>query len=210
MQHISIDTIKTWERFYRANFINCLSGFKSASLIGTVNEDGQPNLAVFSSIVHLGSDPALIGFINRPLAAAPHTLSNIKATGAYTINHIHPSFVNKAHQSSAKYPVEINEFEAVSLEAQYINSIKAPFVKESFIKYALELSEIVPIKQNNTFLVIGYVTDVLMDASLIEEDGFIAIENAGTMTCVGVDAYYKTERTARFGYAKPIVNKESK
>ena len=85
MQHISIVTIKTWERLYRANFINCLSGFKSASLIGTVNAVGQPNLAVFSSIVHLGSDPALIGFINRPLAAAPHTINNIKATGVYTI-----------------------------------------------------------------------------------------------------------------------------
>ena len=203
MQHISIDTIKTWERFYRANFINCLSGFKSASLIGTINAEGQPNLAVFSSIVHLGSDPALIGFINRPLAAAPHTINNIKETGVYTINHIHPSFVSKAHQSSAKYPIEINEFDAVNLKAQFINPIKAPFVGESFIKYALELSEIVPIKQNNTFLVIGTVTDVLIDEKLFEEDGFIALEKAGSMSCLGVDAYYKAELFERFGYARP-------
>ena len=205
MKHISIDTIKTWERFYRANFINCLSGFKSASLVGTVNAEGQSNLAVFSSIVHLGSDPALIGFINRPLAAAPHTINNIKATGVYTINHIHPSFVAKAHQSSAKYAVDINEFDAVNLEAQFINSIKAPFVGESFIKYALELSEIVPIKQNNTFLVIGAVTDVLIDDKLMEEDGFIALEKAGSMSCLGVDAYYKTELFERFGYARPDI-----
>ena len=107
MKHISIDVIETWERFYRANFINCLTGFKSANLIGTVNKSGQPNLAVFSSVVHLGSDPALIGFINRPLAAAPHTIQNIEATGVYTINHINPFFVEKAHQTSAKYPVEV-------------------------------------------------------------------------------------------------------
>ncbi len=205
MKHISIDTIKTWERFYRANFINCLSGFKSASLVGTVNAEGQSNLAVFSSIVHLGSDPALIGFINRPLAAAPHTINNIKATGVYTINHIHPSFVAKAHQSSAKYAVDINEFDAVNLEAQFINSIKAPFVGDSFIKYALELSEIVPIKQNNTFLVIGAVTDVLIDDKLMEEDGFIALEKAGSMSCLGIDAYYKTELFERFGYARPDI-----
>ena len=205
MKHISIDTIKTWERFYRANFINCLSGFKSASLVGTVNAEGQSNLAVFSSIVHLGSDPALIGFINRPLAAAPHTINNIKATGVYTINHIHPSFVAKAHQSSAKYAVDINEFDAVNLEAQFINSIKAPFVGDSFIKYALELSEIVPIKQNNTFLVIGAVTDVLIDDKLMVEDGFIALEKAGSMSCLGIDAYYKTELFERFGYARPDI-----
>ena len=123
MEHLSIDTIKTWERFYRANFINCLSGFKSANLIGTVNKDGQPNLAVFSSVVHLGSDPALIGFINRPLAAAPHTINNIETTGVYTINHINPSFVEKAHQASAKYPVDVNEFEAVELTEQYIDKL---------------------------------------------------------------------------------------
>jgi len=204
MQHISIDTIKTWERFYRANFINCLSGFKSVNLIGSINTAGQPNLAVFSSVVHLGSDPALIGYINRPLAAACHTINNIEETGIYTINHIHPSFVAKAHQSSAKYPKEVNEFEAVNLDAEFIHAIKAPFVRESTIKYALELSEIIPIKQNNTFLVIGSVTDVFIDTNLIGEDGFISIEEAESITCLGVDAYYTTEKFARFGYARVV------
>ena len=203
MQHLSITTIKSWERFCRANFINCLSGFKSANLIGTVNKDGQPNLAVFSSVVHLGSDPALIGFINRPLAAAPHTIKNIEATGVYTINHINPSFVEKAHQTSAKYPVEVNEFETVGLGEQYIDPIIAPFVAESLLKYALTLVEIVPIKHNNTFLVIGAVTDILIDETLIEEDGFIDIEKANSLSCLGVDAYYKPTLLARYGYAKP-------
>ena len=203
MQHLSIGTIKTWERFYRANFINCLSGFKAASLIGTVNKNGHPNLAVFSSVVHLGSDPALIGFINRPLAAAPHTLKNIEAIGVYTINHIHPSLVAKAHQTSAKYPAEVNEFEAVGIKSQFVDNIIAPFVADSHVKYALQLVEIVPIKHNNTFLVIGSITDVLIDETLIVEDGFIAIENAGSMTSLGIDAYYTTQLNARFGYAKP-------
>ena len=203
MQHISINTINTWERFYRANFINCLSGFKAVSLIGTINKDGQPNLAVFSSVVHLGSDPALIGFINRPLAAAPHTIKNIEATKVYTINHIHPSFVEKAHQTSAKYPVEVNEFEAVGIPSQFVDPIIAPFVKDSFVKYALKLVEIVPIKHNNTFLVIGTITDVLIDESIIVDDGFLELEKAGTLTSLGVDAYFTTQINARFGYAKP-------
>jgi flavin reductase (DIM6/NTAB) family NADH-FMN oxidoreductase RutF len=205
MKHLSIDTIKTRERFYRANFINCLSGFKAANLIGTVNNVGQPNLAIFSSVVHLGSDPALIGFINRPLAAAPHTIQNIQATGVYTINHINPSFVEKAHQTSAKYPVEINEFEAVGLQSQFIEGIIAPFVADSLVKYALQLVEIVPIKHNNTFLVIGAITDVLLDDTLVANDGFIALENAGSMACLGVDAYYTPEKLARYGYAKPAL-----
>ena len=203
MKHISIDVIETWARFYRANFINCLSGFKSANLIGTVNKSGQPNLAVFSSVVHLGSDPALIGFINRPLAAAPHTIPNIEATGVYTINHINPSFVEKAHQTSAKYPVEVNEFEAVDLQPLFIDNIIAPFVQESLIKYSLELVEIVPIKHNNTFLVIGAITNVLIHETLIGEDGFISLEKAESMVSLGLDAYFTTKIKARYGYAKP-------
>ena len=202
MRHLTIDTISKWERFYRANFINCLSGFKSASLIGTVNKEGQPNLAVFSSVVHLGSDPALIGFINRPLAAAPHTIQNIAATGVYTINHIHPSFVAQAHQTSAKYPVEVNEFEAVGLTPFMIDNLIAPFVAESVIKYSLQLVEIVPIKHNNTFLVIGEITNVLMEETLIGVDGFISLEKAESMVSLGLDAYFTTNLMARYGYAK--------
>ncbi len=203
MEHLTIENIKTWERFYRANFINCLSGFKTASLIGTVNAAGQPNLAIFSSVVHLGSDPALIGFINRPLAAAPHTINNIESTGVYTINHVLPSFADKAHQSSAKYPAEVNEFEAVGLESQFLDHIKAPFVLESKVKYALSLVEIVPIKYNQTFLVIGSITDVLIDTTLIQQDGFVNLQEASSTLCLGVDAYFTAEGFARYGYAKP-------
>ena len=203
MQHISIGTIKTWERFYRANFINCLTGFKAVSLIASINQSRQPNLGVFSSVVHLGSDPALIGFINRPLAAAPHTINNIKATEVYTINHIHPAIAAKAHQSSAKYSIDINEFTAVGLTEEYRATIAAPFVAESHIKYALKLVEIVPITHNNTFLVIGAITDVIIQEGIVQPDGFLALENAESLASLGVDAYYTNQLLARYGYAKP-------
>ena len=202
-QHIDLTAIESWERFYRSNFINCLTGFKSVSLIGTVNANGLPNLAVFSSIVHLGSNPALVGYINRPLAAAHHTIENIQATGVYTINHIHPSFVQQAHQSSAKYEAGINEFEAVDLAAEFKDGIKAPFVAASCVKYALQLQEIVPIQLNNTFLVIGAITDIFIELSLVQPDGFLALEHAGTLASLGADAYYKPERLVRLSYAKP-------
>jgi flavin reductase (DIM6/NTAB) family NADH-FMN oxidoreductase RutF len=202
-QHIDLPTIKSWERFYRANFINSLTGFKSVSLIGTVDAHGLPNLAVFSSIVHLGSDPALVGYINRPLAAAHHTIENIQTTGVYTINHIDPSFVQQAHQTSAKYEAGVNEFEAVQLVAEFKEGIIAPFVAESKIKYALQLEEIVPIKHNNTFLVIGSITSILIDPSLVQQDGFLALEQAGTLASLGADAYYKPEPLVRLSYAKP-------
>ena len=203
MQHISLSTIKTWERFYRANFVNCLTGFKPVSLIATTHQNGQPNLGVFSSIVHLGSDPALVGYINRPVAAAPHTLANIQATGVYTINHIHPGIVEQAHRCSAKYAADENEFTLTGLTPVFKENISAPFVAESYIQYALQLVEVVPIQHNNTFLVIGAVTDVFIEPGIVQEDGFLALENKDTLASLGADGYYTVERLARFGYAKP-------
>ena len=204
MQQFTPAEWQSWERFYRANFINSLTGFKSASLIGTINAQGIPNLGMFSSIVHIGSDPALIGYINRPVAAAPHTLANIKANGFYTVNHIHPSFVEKAHQTSAKYPDEVNEFTEVGLTEEYLDGIHVPFVKESAIKYLLSLKEIVPITLNATFLVIGQLEQVLIDPSLQPTtDGFLELDQAGSICSNGLDAYYNTSLIDRYTYAKP-------
>jgi flavin reductase (DIM6/NTAB) family NADH-FMN oxidoreductase RutF len=204
MQQFTPAEWQSWERFYRANFINSLTGFKSASLIGTINAQGVPNLGIFSSIVHIGSDPALIGFINRPIAAAPHTLANIKANGFYTVNHIQSSFLAQAHQTSAKYPDEVNEFTEVGLTEAYLEGVKVPFVKESPIKYLLSLKEIVPIALNATFLVIGQLEKVLMDPALQPtSDGFLHLDQAGSICSNGLDAYYHTELIDRYDYAKP-------
>jgi flavin reductase (DIM6/NTAB) family NADH-FMN oxidoreductase RutF len=203
MQIISSTTIQAWERFYRANFINSLTGFKSASLIGTINNKGQTNLGIFSSIVHIGSDPALVGYINRPIKAAPHTLANIQSTGVYTINHIHPSILEQAHQTSAKYPAEVSEFDEVGLTPEFSENMAAPFVKESKVKYGLTLEEVVPIKLNDTFLVIGKIQQVKLEEPILSPDGFLELDKASSLCSNGIDGYYTTQLIDRFEYAKP-------
>ena len=203
MPSYNISDIESWERFYRANFINTLTGFKSVSLIGTVNKAGQANLGIFSSIVHIGSNPPLIGYINRPINAAPHTLANIMETGVYTINHIHPSFLQQAHQTSAKYDAGISEFEEVGLTTEFREKIAAPFVKESNIKYALSLQEIIPIKLNDTFLVIGKVISIVIEKNIVSEDGFIHLDKESSICSNGIDGYYTTKLIERYHYAKP-------
>ena len=203
MASYNTSDIESWERFYRANFINSLTGFKSVNLIGSVSEQGLINLGIFSSIVHIGSNPPLIGYINRPVKAAPHTLANIQATGVYTINHIHPSFVQQAHQTSAKYEAGISEFEEVGLTPEFQEKIIAPFVKESNIKYALSLQEIVPIQLNDTFLVIGKVITIQIEQDIVTDDGFLHLDKANTICSNGIDGYYSTELIDRYQYAKP-------
>ncbi|MFM7710628.1 MAG: flavin reductase family protein [Ferruginibacter sp.] len=202
MNRIDIDKLQSWDRFTRANFVNSLSGFRPVSLIGTKHASGVENLAVFSNIMHLGADPALIGFINRPKAAAPHTIQNIETSGHYTINHIHSSFVEQAHQTSAKYPDTQSEFSAVGLQSEYLDGFPAPFVTDSLVKYALRLEEILPIRVNDTFLVIGRLVAAYVPDACIGSDGFIDLTRAGSISSNGLDAYYESSLLARLPYAK--------
>ena len=201
-KHFSLSELQTWDRFTRANFINSLSGFKSLSLIGTVNGKGVSNLAVFSNIVHLGADPALIGFINRPLSAAPHTLQNIQETGIYTVNLVTESMYKQAHQTSAKYPDGVSEFEMTGLNEEFREGCLAPFVAESPVQYVLKFEQVMPIELNNTFLVIGSLQEAYVPAGIQEEDGFLDLAKAGILTSLGTSGYYKTDKIDNLPYAK--------
>ncbi len=203
MVSFTTSNIESWERIYRANFINSLTGFKSVNLIGTVNKPGQTNLGIFNSIVHIGSNPPLVGYINRPVKASAHTLANIRETGVYTINHIHPSFVQQAHQTSAKYEAGISEFTEVGLTPEFQQNIQAPFVKESYIKYALSLQQIIPIPLNDTVLVIGKIISIQVENDIISEDGFLNLDKSASICSNGVDGYYTTELIERYSYAMP-------
>jgi flavin reductase (DIM6/NTAB) family NADH-FMN oxidoreductase RutF len=199
----TIEEIGSWERFYRANFLNSLSGFKPLNLIASTDENGVSNLGLFSNIVHLGADPALIGFINRPREAAPHTLANIERGRFYTINHVHPEILERAHQCSAKYPDGVSEFTSTGLTEEWVEGLPVPYVRESLVRYALELVQVNPIPLNGTFFVIGRVLQAQLDPTLVGADCFIDIIRSESLVSTGLDAYGRVEALARYRYAKP-------
>lgn len=203
MKNINKEQLSAMDSRYRAQMINSLSGFKSANLIGTINQNNTHNLAMFSSVFHLGASPALVGFISRPDSVDRHTLKNIKLTQQYTINQVSESFFQAAHQTSARYNEEQCEFQQTGLTAQLMSGIEAPFVEESQLKYALTLKSITPIPLNNTVLVIGEITDILCHESAIKNDGYIDIESLNTVMVSGLDSYHTSQRLSRLSYAKP-------
>lgn len=195
--------LQAMDRYVRANFVNCLSGFKPAALIVSQDKNGLSNVALFNNIVHLGADPALIGFINRPREATPHTLGNIESTGFYTINHINPSQISAAHQTSAKYPTGISEFEKVELVEQFRPEFSIPFVEGSPAQIGLRLVEIVPIQQNGTYLVIGELQCAFLEEAHVSADGFVDLAEAGAVSTLGLQGYYQPKFIQKEGYARP-------
>ncbi len=195
--------LQAMDRYVRANFVNCLSGFKPAALIVSQDKNGLSNVALFNNIVHLGADPALIGFINRPREATPHTLGNIESTGFYTINHINPSQISAAHQTSAKYPTGVSEFEKVELVEQFRPEFSIPFVEGSPAQIGLRLVEIVPIQQNGTYLVIGELQCAFLEEAHVSADGFVDLAEAGVVSTLGLQGYYQPKFIQKEGYARP-------
>ncbi len=202
MRKILQEELQSFDRFYRANLVNSISGFKPANLIGTINSKGQTNLALFSSVVHLGADPALIGFIQRPVGVSGDTYRNIIETGYYTINQVNTEIVERAHYTSAKFDPEISEFKECQLTENYTEGFIAPFVKESPVKMGLKFVEEIFIKHNNTRLIIGAIQLIQSEDGLIEEDGNIQLDKAEIVSISGLETYYKPIKFASYPYAK--------
>jgi len=203
MTYFSEADIQNLEHIYKINLMNSCSGYKSANLIGTRSKNGIENVAVFSSVTHIGSSPAMLGFFMRPTTVIRNTYENLKTTGFFTINHIHESIIKDAHHTSAKYDKSISEFDVTSLNSEYKNNFLAPFVKNSPVQLAMQFVEEYDIKANNTILVVGKVVGLYINNNLIGNDGFVDLTKARVAAINGLDGYAIAITNSRYGYQRP-------
>ena len=189
------------DRITRLKLINSVTGIKPGNLIGTQNKSGKTNLAIFSSLVHLGSDPSILGLISRPQTSeVGHTYNNIQEKNHYTINHIHPEFIKNAHYTSAKFNADVSEFERCQLTEEYIPNFDAPFVKESHFKMGMQFIEAINIKANGTVLIIGEIQHLMIPDSAIV-DGDVDLESSNSIGISGLNSYYSLKKIDTFPYA---------
>ena len=204
MIHYSRTDIDQMDKIFRLNLINSCTGFKSANLLATKSLNGVSNVAVFSSITHLGSNPPLIGFILRPTTVPRDTYRNIKDTGVFTVNHIYSDIIEDAHHTSAKYPDEVSEFTKTGLEEEFLGDFPAPFVKGAKIRLGCRFLNEYVIKENDTLLLVSAIEHVFIaDQDILQEDGWLKLENANTVAINGLDGYATTNLLDRYAYARP-------
>jgi len=194
--------ISELDRKYRLNLINSISGIKPANLIGSRSEKKEDNVAIFSSVFHLGSNPAQLGFIMRPLSEPPRdTYRNIQETGYYTINHVSESFIKKAHYTSAKLDRGESEFDLINIEKEFIKDFNAPFVKDSSVKMGMKHEESVPLS-NGCTLVIGSVDVLVIPDDAINELGQLDLEKYNAVGISGLNTYYGLNKLESFPYVR--------
>ncbi|WP_372769686.1 flavin reductase family protein [Lutibacter sp.] len=205
MTYFNLQEINQLEHLYKINLINSCAGYKSANLIATKSTDKKTNVAIFSSVTHLGSAPPLLGFILRPTSVPRNTYENIFETGYYTINHIHESILKDAHHTSAKYERSISEFEVTNLETDYKDNFYAPFVKDCPIQLAMKYVEEYEIKANNTKLIIGEIQGLYIKDNLLQKDGFINLADGNIAAINGLDGYSIPTFKERLDYQRPKI-----
>lgn len=202
MKQISKDTISLMGKVERLNLINSCTGYKSANLIATKSVDGKSNVAIFSSVTHLGSEPAMIGFIMRPTTVPRDTYKNIRETGFFTINHITVDMIADAHHTSANYELGVSEFDKTNLEEEYKNDIAIPFVKGSPVQLHCKYLNEYFIEENNTIHVIASIENLFFDENLQHEDGWLQIDKGNVIALNGLDGYCLPKLVDRFQYAR--------
>ena len=209
MKHISRENISKMEKIERLNLINSCTGYKSANLIATKSGDGKPNVAIFSSVTHLGSEPALIGFIMRPTTVPRDTYKNIRETGFFTVNHITVDMIADAHHTSANYELGISEFDKTNLEEEYKDDIEIPFVKGSPVQLYCKYVNEYYIKENDTIQIIASIENLFFDKNLQHEDGWLQIDKGNVIALNGLDGYCLPKLVDRFQYARKDIPSKS-
>lgn len=209
MKRFSAEEIADLDKVSRLNLINSCTGYKSANLIGTLHEDGTPNVAVFSSVTHMGSNPPLLGFIVRPTSVPRDTYANLKRTGSFTVNHITSHMIADAHMTSARYEQGDSEFEHTSLTAVFEDGVDVPFVAGSPVRLLCRYENEYAIQENGTILIVATILRIDCKPELLHEDLWIQLDRADVVSVTGVDGYALPKIIDRFSYARPGQRLES-
>ena len=195
--------IQSLDKIYKINLINSCSGFKSANLLGSISTNGVANVAVFSSVTHLGSNPPTLGFILRPTTVPRDTYKNIKESGIFTINHIWEDIIEDAHHTSAKYPTDVSEFEMTNLESEFKGKFKAPFVKNAPVQMSMKFIEEIYVPSNDVMLIVAQIEELYIKDELLQDDGLINLSIGNVAVINGLDTYAIPKFKKQLTYQRP-------
>jgi len=193
----------------KINLLNGCTGYKSANLLVTKSKDNVTNVAIFSSITHLGSEPALLGFILRPTTVQRNTYQNIKENLYFTVNHVTAAMITDAHHTSASYDEFISEFDKTNLEEEYVDDIAIPFVKGSPVQLLCKYVNEYEIIENGTIHLIASIEQINVAENIVQKENWLRLDLENVVTVSGLDAYCLPKVIDRFDYARPNVPTKS-
>ena len=176
--------------------------------VSTRSVDGVNNLAPFSYFNGVCSNPPALAFspVNQPDGSKKDTVVNIEATHQFVVNLVPHSMVESMHQTSAAYPADVSEIEAVGLSTVESSIVAPPRIAESPIQFECETLQIVqigsgPLAAN---LIIGKILMFHVDDTVLNEQSKIDPDKLDAVGRMGGIEYVKTQD--RFGLPPANIN----
>ena len=172
---------------------NAIVGPRPIGWISSQSKAGVANLAPYSFFNAFNYVPPIIGFSS---VGYKDTVRNIEETGEFVWNLVTKDLAEVMNQSSAVYPPEISEFDALNLEKASSTLVTPPRVAKAKVAFECQCTEIIQLKgisgeKVKTWLVLGEVVKIHIDQSLLK-DGVYDTAKAGHILRAGGPGDYFT------------------
>lgn len=134
--------------------------------VSTMDGDGVANLAPHSFFTVASSDPGIVQFTS---VTRKDTLRNIEATGEFVVNVAPAKLLKQVNATGTGFPHGTSEFTEAAVRTEPSLTVAPPRVADSPAAMECRLHQVVPV--GNSFLVLGLVTHVAVDASVLDGHG---------------------------------------
>ena len=142
--------------------------------IGTINAEGDRNLAPFSFFNIVAQYPPT--FVVAPvLGQRKDTLANIQTTGEFTVNVVTEETVAAMNATAASFDASVDEFMETGLTAAAAETVGAPLVAEASANFECVVTQIIPVgrpsddQPGTGMLVIGEATRIHVAERLVDD-----------------------------------------
>ena len=115
------------------------------------------NLAPYSFFNAVASDPPQVVFASN---GTKDSLTNIRATGVFSVNIVSEALMEAMNQTSASLPLGTDEFTHAGLARAECHTINCPFVAAAPAVLECKMTQIITLDGADNHLIIGAVTGI--------------------------------------------------
>jgi flavin reductase (DIM6/NTAB) family NADH-FMN oxidoreductase RutF len=179
------------------------------AFVGTVDENGNPNLSPFSFFNVFSANPPIAIFSPARRVrnnTTKHTLENAKATGEVVINIVNYDIIQQMSLSSTEYADGVNEYVKSGLTPVASEMVKPFRVKESPVQLECKVKEVVELGSEGGAgnLVICEVVLMHISEEVLGDNGKIDTQKIDLVARMGGNWYCRANGDSLFEVAKPL------
>ena len=184
---------------------NAIVGPRPIGWISTQSKTGVANLAPYSFFNAFNYVPPIIGFSS---VGYKDTVRNIEETGEFIWNLVTKDLAELMNQSSAVYPPETSEFDALNLEKASSTLVTPPRVAKAKVAFECQCTEIIQLKgisgeKVKTWLVLGEVVKIHIDQSLLKDGVYDTAKAGHILRAGGLGDYFTVGQEQLFELLRP-------